>query len=190
MEYWSNGDQSLMAQIAQPNTPSLQYSHNPSFLTPSIMPRPKSRKTRSAELPVVGWREWIALPDLGVEAIKAKIDTGARSSSLHAFDLRTFERDGRRWVRFNVHPLQRSAKPTITAEAELLEYRKVRSSGGHVTNRPVVLTTARLLGRSWTIELTLTGRDAMGFRMLLGREALRGRFLVDPGRSFLGGKTT
>jgi len=139
-------------------------------------------------LPTIGWREWIALPEFHIERVKAKVDTGARSSSLHAFNVREFTRDGQTMVRFSVHPLQRDGKKTVTAEAELLEYRKVKSSGGHVTRRPVVMTTIRLLGQVWRVELTLASRDAMGFRMLLGRQAVRDRFLVDPGRSYYGGK--
>jgi hypothetical protein len=138
--------------------------------------------------PLIGWREWVALPDLGIEWVKVKVDTGARSSSLHAFDIEPFRRRGKRFVRFRVHPLQRDTEKTVQAEAELLEYRHVRSSGGHQTWRPVVLTSIELLGRRWEIELTLAGRDAMGFRMLLGRQAIRGRFGVDPGRSYLAGR--
>jgi len=134
--------------------------------------------------PVIGWREWVSLPELGIRAIKAKIDTGARSSSLHAFDLEDFHRDGKQFVRFKIHPAQRTTAETITAETELLEYRTVRSSGGHSTRRPVVLTPVELLGERWIVELTLASRDAMGFRMLLGRQAIRGRFLVHPGRSY------
>ncbi|MEQ8786938.1 MAG: RimK/LysX family protein [Pirellulaceae bacterium] len=141
-------------------------------------------------LPHVGWREWVALPELDVPAVKAKVDTGARSSSLHAFALREFERDGKRMLSFTVHPLQRESRTTITTEAELLEYRHVRSSSGHHTRRPVILTPVELFGRRWTIELTLASRDEMGFRMLLGRQAVRGRFLVDPARSYLGGEPT
>jgi hypothetical protein len=147
----------------------------------------RAKKSGSLGL-VVGWREWVALPDLGVEAVKVKVDTGARSSSLHAFDIAPFRRKGRDMVRFCIHPLQRSAKNSITAEAEVLEYRTVRSSGGHETDRPVIVTPVRVQDQIWEIELTLATRDAMGFRMLLGREAVRDRFLVDPGRSFYGGK--
>lgn len=148
--------------------------------------RKTARKNR--DLPHIGWREWLALPDWGIDAIKVKIDTGARTSSLHALHVETFQRDGAEWVRFQVHPMQRDAKTTIHAEAELLEYRHVTSSTGHAALRPVVMTTARLLGELWQIEVTLAGRDAMGFRMLLGREAVRGRFLIDAGRSYFGGR--
>lgn len=139
-------------------------------------------------LPVVGWREWLTLPALGVARIKAKIDTGARSSSLHAFNLVSFRRDGAEWVRFEIHPRQRNCEVSVQAEAPILEYRQVMSSGGHATLRPVILTQIELLGQAWTIELTLANRDSMGFRMLLGRQALRGRFLVHPGRSYFGGR--
>ncbi len=139
-------------------------------------------------LPVIGWREWITLPALGVAAVKAKIDTGARSSALHAFDLEYLEQEGQRMVRFNVHPLQRNTRNTVEVTAKLLEFRKVRSSGGHETRRPVIVTPIELLGRRFEIELTLASRDAMGFRMLLGRQAVRERFVVDPGHSFLGGR--
>lgn len=139
------------------------------------------------ELSTIGWREWVALPDLGIEAVKAKVDTGARSSTLHAFGVRHFERDGERWVSFRVHPIQRSTRETVEAAAPLLDQRWVRSSTGREQLRPVIVTSACVLDEKWPIELTLTNRDAMGFRMLLGRQALRGRFVVDPGHSFLTG---
>lgn len=135
--------------------------------------------------PIVGWREWIALPALGIDAVKAKIDTGARSSSLHAFDVEEFDRDGVRWVRFVVHPLQRDVATTLRAEAPVLEFRQIRSSSGHTTLRPVVSVEIELGGQRWPIELTLAARDEMGFRMLLGRQAVRGRFAVDPGKSYV-----
>lgn len=137
---------------------------------------------------IVGWREWLELPDLGIAAVKAKIDTGARTSSLHAFDVQVFYRGGRQFVRFSVHPLQRSTERSVTAEVPLLEFRPVRSSSGHQTQRPVIVTRVALHGQCWPVELTLADRDAMGFRMLLGRQALRHRFVVDPGRSYAGGK--
>ncbi|MBI1375302.1 MAG: ATP-dependent zinc protease [Phycisphaera sp.] len=138
--------------------------------------------------PMIGWREWITLPDLGVSWVKAKIDTGARSSALHAHDVEVFKRDGREWVRFKVHPMQRSTATTVACEAEMIDQRWVRSSGGHETLRPVIVTPIVLMGERHEIELTLTNRDAMGFRMLLGRQALRGSYAIDPGRSYLGGR--
>lgn len=145
----------------------------------------KGSRIDSNSPPLVGWREWLGLPDLDIERVKAKIDTGARSSSLHAFDLQEFRRGNRTWIQFSVHPLQHSAVPTITTEAPLIEYRKVRSSSGHWMERPVILTTIDLGGFRWPIELTLSSRDEMGFRMLLGRSAVRNRFLVHSGQSYL-----
>lgn len=139
-------------------------------------------------LPVVGWREWVALPELGVDYIKVKVDTGARTSSLHAFDLEESTRDGIAVVRFMIHPEQRRAHPEIPVELPLVARRRVRDSGGRSELRPVVETEVALHGQRWPIELTLTRRDAMGFRMLLGRQAIRNRFLVDPGRSYCAGK--
>ncbi|KPK17393.1 MAG: hypothetical protein AMJ62_01385 [Myxococcales bacterium SG8_38] len=138
-----------------------------------------------SELSVIGWREWVALPDLGISRIKAKVDTGARSSSLHAYDIEVFSRGPRDYVRFVVHPVQRETKTTIHCIAELHEHRHVKSSSGHREYRPIIRTSLELGAERWPIDLTLTTRDAMGFRMLLGREAIRGRFVVEPGRSYL-----
>jgi hypothetical protein len=147
-----------------------------------------AKRISTLDRPVIGWREWVALPDLGIPMIKAKVDTGARSSAIHVSELTTFHRRGVEMVRFVVQPAQRNPKPAVVAEARLLEWRRVRSSGGHASRRPVVRTTLELLGKRWKIELTLASRDAMGFRMLLGREAVRGRAVVDPGASFYGAK--
>lgn len=134
---------------------------------------------------VVGWREWVALPDLGVAWVKAKVDTGARSSSLHAWDVHVDVEAGE--VRFAVHPLQHDDVLTVPVRAPLVGLRDVRSSNGGVERRPAIVTTASIGGHAVPIELTLTNRDEMGFRMLLGRAALKRRFLVDPSRSFTGG---
>lgn len=155
-------------------------------MPPARRPKKKTRRSK----PSIGWREWLRLPELGVEAIKAKVDTGARTSSLHAFDLEEFQVDGLPYVRFTVHPEQRSAHPAIEVELPLLAHRRVRDSGGKAELRPVVETTVELVGQTWTIEVTLTRRDAMGFRMLLGRQGIRRRFVVDPGRSYMAGKRT
>ena len=138
---------------------------------------------------VIGWREWVGLPELGVPRVKAKVDTGARSSALHAFSIATFERDNMTWVRFIVHPRTASDRPSIAAEALLEDERWIRSSNGTRQLRPVIRTDVQVPAGRWSIDVTLTDRDVMGFRMLLGREAIRGRFLVDPGRSFLLGRT-
>ena len=143
---------------------------------------------KKSTLPVIGWREWVGLPDFGIQTIKVKVDTGARSSSLHAFDLHEFVRDGVNWVRFQVHPVQRKRDNTVEVEAKVLEFRSIRSSSGKAAMRPVIVTNIELLGAMWPIELTLASRDEMGFRMLLGREAFRGRFLVDAGQSYYGGR--
>ncbi len=140
------------------------------------------------KLLIVGWRELIDLPDLKIQGIKAKIDTGARSSALHAYHIEEFKRNGKTMVKFFVHPYQRDTKQTAIGEAKLLEYRQVRSSGGHIQLRPVVETIVKLGHKQWSIELTLTNRDVMGFRMLLGRQAVRHQFLIDPGKSFLQSK--
>lgn len=147
------------------------------------------KKKFTTDLPAIGWREWLALPELGIANIKAKIDTGARSSALHAYDVKVFQRDGKQLVRFKVHPFQHSRAGAVSAEAELMERREVKTSSGHVTLRPVIVTSVELQGQRWPIELTLASRDTMGFRMLLGRHALAGRFVVDPSRSFLGSET-
>ena len=153
------------------------------------MPGPtKKPNSKTRSLPIIGWREWVALPQLGIAYIKPKIDTGARSSSLHVSQVEEFRRDDKIFVRFKVHPIQRNRSFGVMAEAEVLEYRNVASSSGQKSLRPVILTDIQLLGERWPIELTLANRDEMGFRMLLGREAIRGRFLVDSGNSFYAGK--
>lgn len=137
---------------------------------------------------VAGWREWVGLPGCGVEWVKAKLDTGARSSAIHAFDIEEFERDGETWVRFSIHPWQRSGEDAVTVESPVHDRRAVRSSSGHTTERYVVRMDVTLMGRTVATEMTLTSRDQMGFRMLIGREALRRGFVVDPAKSYLGGK--
>lgn len=147
-----------------------------------------AKATKKSELRRVGWREWVAIPELGIDSIKAKVDTGAKTSSLHAFRLKRFQQDGKEFVRFEVHPRQRKSKPSVTCECPVHEFRKVRSSSGHQELRPVILTEVEVAGERYRVEITLANRDAMGFRMLLGRQALRRRFVVDSGISYFGGK--
>ncbi|QIK37080.1 ATP-dependent zinc protease [Caldichromatium japonicum] len=134
---------------------------------------------------LLGWREWLALPDLALPAIKAKVDTGARTSTLHAFYVDPFRRAGQRYIRFGVHPLQGRTDLVVHCEASVLDRRLVSDSGGHREERYVIATLLVLADQRWTIELTLTNRETMRFRMLLGRCAIRGRAWVDPGSSFL-----
>ncbi len=147
----------------------------------------KKKRRKPRVLPVVGWREWVALPELGVERMKVKVDSGARSSALHAYDVDVESRRDETWVNFRLQPLQRDSDYSVTARALLVDRRWVRSSSGSATLRPVIRTTIAIGGSSWPVEITLVRRDLMGFRMLLGRQAIRHRFLVDCGRSFLGG---
>ena len=136
----------------------------------------------------IGWREWIAFPEWGVGAVKAKIDTGARTSALHAADLSVVDDGDRRVARFTFHPWQATDEDATPVEVPLLDEREVTSSSGDRSVRPVVLAVIDLVGEPHPIELTLTRRDDMGFRMLLGREAMEGRYRVDPGESYLTGR--
>lgn len=144
-----------------------------------------TRPGTPGDLPLIGWREWLALPELGIDAIKAKIDTGARSSALHAFGFHRELEDGVDIICFRTHVRRREGRPATECRAELLDMRSVKSSNGTVEHRYSVRTLASLAGQEWPIELTLTDRAEMRFPMLLGREALRNRFLIDPGRSFV-----
>lgn len=136
----------------------------------------------------VGWREWVGLPDLGLKAIKAKVDTGARTSALHAFAIRPFVENGQQRLEFQMHPRQLRTDTVVTCFANVIDQRMVTDSGGHKEERWVIETSVTLGPHTWPIEMTLTSRDDMRFRMLLGRNALKGRALVDSNRSYVVGK--
>ncbi|NIP71697.1 MAG: ATP-dependent zinc protease [Gammaproteobacteria bacterium] len=146
------------------------------------------RLRRDQRLPHIGWREWVALPDLGIDPIKAKIDTGARTSALHAFFVEPFRERGVSMVRFKVHPFQRRTDIETECCAEVIDCRWVTDSGGHRERRHVIRSLVQLGGSRWEVEMTLTNRDTMRFRMLLGRSAIAGQFAVDPGASYVIGR--
>ncbi|RWU13018.1 ATP-dependent zinc protease [Pseudidiomarina gelatinasegens] len=135
----------------------------------------------------LGWREWGSLPDLGINALKMKVDTGARTSCLHAFKLEPFEKNGENWLRIWLHPEQHSDRELV-CESKIHDQREVTDSGGHTELRYVILSTLTIGDFSQPVELTLTNRDTMKFRMLLGRQAMRGHFIVDPDKSYLFGQ--
>jgi hypothetical protein len=142
----------------------------------------------SEEKLVLGWREWIEFPELGVAQVKAKVDTGARTSCLHAFFVESFERESVPWVRFGVHPRRNDAETEIYCEAPIKDRRSVRDSGGHEEQRYVIETLVTVGTRQHRIEVTLTDRDTMKFRALLGRTAIQGLYVVDSARSYVQGK--
>lgn len=143
-------------------------------------------KQKLVKKQIIGWREWVGFPELGIDRIKAKIDTGARSSALHAYDIETYKtRTGKQRVKFAVHPLQKNNRIIVTCHADLIDQRVIKSSSGQKELRTTVLTELQMGEASWPIEITLTNRDTMGFRLLIGRTAIKKLFLVDPQKSFL-----
>lgn len=136
----------------------------------------------------LGWREWVSLPELGIPCIKAKVDTGARTSALHTFALETFQQSGKLMVSFDIHPLQQREDIVQHCTAEVIDQRWVTDSGGHREQRYVIRTPINIDDREWPIEITLTSRDSMRFRMLLGRTSMAKSFSVIPGASYLTGR--
>lgn len=137
---------------------------------------------------IIGWREWVALPEIGISRIKAKIDTGARTSALHAFEVDAYKSRKQDRVRFLMHPFQESKDIVVECDAGVVDFRSVTDSGGHREKRYVIETNLVIGGIQWPIEITLTDRESMKFRMLLGRTAMRKRLIVDPGKSYVLGK--
>lgn len=146
-------------------------------------------KTTNKEKVIIGNQEWCAFPELGLPAIKARVDSGAKTSSIHAFNIHRFRRGGEAWVSFEVHPIQKNRRIVIRCERPLFDKRVVRNTGGLTETRYVIKSLLKLGDELWDIELTLANRDSMGFRMLLGREAMRGRVIVDPSLSCALGDT-
>jgi hypothetical protein len=140
------------------------------------------------DLLILGWREWVRLPDLDLPPIKAKVDTGARTSCLHAFAVQPFVENGQQRVEFQVHPKQRNTELLVTCTADVIDKRLVTDSGGHKEDRWVIQTTLSIGEHEWPIEMTLSPRDDMSFRMLLGRNAIKRLALVDSSRSYLIGQ--
>jgi len=143
--------------------------------------------TNLNQLPILGWNEWAGLPGLGVARVRCKVDTGARTSALHAFYVEEYEEGGIQRVRFGLHPEQGSTKTEIHCVSDILEKRKVTDSGGHTDERIVILTPVVVGNYTWPIEITLTNRDTMRYRMLLGRMAVVDNFIIDPALQLLMG---
>ena len=140
-------------------------------------------KKKKKTLDIIGWREWVSFPELGIKTIKGKIDTGARTSALHVSNIRVSKKTN--IVKFTIHPVQRKWRPVIEASAKMISQREIKSSNGELSVRPVIKTKIQIGDEIFPIELSLVNRDLMGFRLLLGRSALKNRYTVNPGQSFL-----
>jgi ribosomal protein S6--L-glutamate ligase len=138
---------------------------------------------------LLGWKEWASLPSLNIPLIKVKIDTGAKTSALHAYDLKIIQNDGKKYAHFVIHPLQKNTIISRKAIAEVIDIRVIRSSNGQKEERPVINSTIRIGDYAWEIEITLTKRDIMHHRMLLGREAMS-VMLIDPAKTYCQGRTS
>lgn len=156
-------------------------------LASKITVKPSEFMSKIPKLPV-GWQEWCALPELHIPAIKVKIDSGAKTSALHAWDVKPFQRHGEWYLHFTVHPLQRNMHLTQECYAKVVDHRVIISSNGQKELRYIIGTTLILGTRSWEIEVSLTNRDSMAFRMILGRDALKGHAMIDPGKILKQGK--
>ncbi|OGT50100.1 MAG: hypothetical protein A3E82_02170 [Gammaproteobacteria bacterium RIFCSPHIGHO2_12_FULL_38_11] len=132
---------------------------------------------------LIGRNEWCQLPELHIPAIKAKIDTGAKTSALHAFNIRCVRKNLKKFIRFDMHPLQGNARTIVSCISPLVDERHIMSSSGHIEHRYVILTTVVIADQQWSIEVTLSNRDPLRYRLLLGREALNNRVLIDPSLS-------
>ncbi|MDH3609847.1 MAG: ATP-dependent zinc protease [Gammaproteobacteria bacterium] len=144
--------------------------------------------SKKIDLSVIGWREWVALPDLKIDQIKCKVDTGAKTSALHAYFIEPLKKSGCEYVRFGMHPVQKNSDTEVICTSKVHDQREITDSGGHREKRYVILTTIKLGQHNWQAEVTLTDRETMLFRMLLGRDAIKNQFIVNPTRSYLIGK--
>lgn len=149
---------------------------------------PSTSRTRKKPLTEIGWREWVAFPEYGVAQIKAKIDTGAKTSAVHAFRINEMHVNGAPHVEFFLHPEQKRRQPEMQCIAPIKDKRLIKSSNGQVQERIIVSTLLAIAGEEWTIDLSLSNRDEMGFRLLLGRDALRNKVIIHPGKSYMLGR--